>query len=393
MSTIEKRYQRFNLAQRIEHFVLLLSFTLLGLTGLPQKYVTSGVSEWIIAALGGIEAVRIIHRVSASIFVLLAVYHFIVVGYKLFVQRKEATMLPGLQDLKDAFLTFGYNLGLVKKAPKLPRYNFTEKMEYWAMLWGLILMGLTGFMLWNPINTARLLPGVIIPAAKAAHGGEAVLAVLAIIIWHFYNVHVKHWNWSMIKGHMTREQMHEEHAKELEQIEMGKPESVAAPEVIRRRTLIFAPVAAVVALAGTLVVLRFVTFEQTAITTLPKAEQAEAYVPQTPTPFPPTPTPAPTIVVRQMDPNAGSQATTWNGGLGELFNEKCGACHGKSGGLSLKSYADLIKGGNNGPVYTAGDPDISLLVSKVKDGKHPGKLTAVELNAVIDWITNGAPEK
>jgi len=73
-------------------------------------------------------------------------------------------------------------------------------------------------MLWNPIFTAKYLPGVIIPAAKMAHGWEAVLAIAAIILWHFYTVHIRSWNWSMIKGHMTQEQMEEEHILELEDI-------------------------------------------------------------------------------------------------------------------------------------------------------------------------------
>lgn len=84
------------------------------------------------------------------------------------------------------------------------------------------MMGLTGFMLWNPIITARILPGEFIPAAKVAHGLEAVLAVLAILLWHFYGVHLKTWNWSMIKGTLTKHQMLEEHAKEVEEIANGE---------------------------------------------------------------------------------------------------------------------------------------------------------------------------
>jgi cytochrome b subunit of formate dehydrogenase len=390
MSTSEKRYNRFNLPQRIEHFILVISFTLLGVTGVAQKYAASGIAEWVLTVLGGIETVRIIHRISAIVFVLQSVYHFIVLGYKLFVLRKAATMLPVLKDLTDAFQAFGYNLGLVKKLPKMPRYNFTEKAEYLAMLWGLFVMALTGFMLWNPIATAGLLPGAFIPAAKAAHGGEGVLAVLAIILWHFYNVHIKHWNWAMIKGTLSREQMHEEHGMELEQIESGIAEPMPSPLEIRRRTLIFAPIAGVVALGGALVVFQFVTFEKTAITTLPRAEMAEAYVPQTPTPIPSTSTPRPTITAGASDV---SLATTWDNGIGVLFSERCGACHGVSGGLSIKDFASIMQGGKDGVVVTAGDADNSLLVKKIQDGTHPGKFTPAELQTVKDWITAGAPEK
>ncbi|MCS7039976.1 MAG: hypothetical protein NZP34_10260, partial [Caldilineales bacterium] len=73
-------------------------------------------------------------------------------------------------------------------------------MEYWAVIWGTAVMIITGFMLWNPITTTKFLPGSWIPAAKAAHGGEALLAFLAIIVWHVYNVHIKTFNRSMFTG-------------------------------------------------------------------------------------------------------------------------------------------------------------------------------------------------
>ncbi len=92
---------------------------------------------------------------------------------------------------------------VAKTPPQMGRYTFEEKMEYWAFAWGAIIMGATGFMMWNPISTVKFLPGEVIPAAKAAHGGEALLAVLAIIIWHMYGVHIKRFNKSMWTGKMS----------------------------------------------------------------------------------------------------------------------------------------------------------------------------------------------
>ena len=235
MSESNQNYLRFQVAQRIEHLVLILSFTILGLTGLPQKYSLAPISQAIINGLGGIEAVRVIHRFAATIFVLEAVYHLVVVGYMVFVMRRKASMLPGIKDATDGMQWFFHNLGMRKDHPKMPRYNFGEKLEYWAMAWGLVLMGLTGFMLWNPLATANILPGQVIPAAKAAHGAEAVLAVLAIILWHFYNVHLKRWNWSMIRGTLSKEEMEEEHAQELEEIEKGPVYQAPEPGV-RKKT-------------------------------------------------------------------------------------------------------------------------------------------------------------
>lgn len=385
MSKKQQTYNRFSVAQRIEHFVLILSFTVLALTGLPQKFAQAGISEVIISLLGGITTVRIIHRVAATIFALEAIYHVFVVGYKLIVLRLEASMLPGIKDGKDVIDSLQHNFGLKKEAPKMPRYNFGEKMEYWAMIWGLVLMGLTGFMLWNPIATTNILPGVFIPTAKVAHGWEAVLAVAAIILWHFYNVHIKHWNWAMFKGTMTREQMEEEHGAELEVIDAGETRQLPPPEVVQRRARIYVPIASIVSLALALVVFRFVTFEETAINTLPPAEQAgEVFSPQTPTP---QPTSAPT------EPVNAAAVTTWDAGIADLFKSKCGSCHGTMGGLSVASYADLMKGDSKGPVIIPGDAAGSSLVILQEKGGHPGTFSAEELEIIKTWINASAPEK
>ena len=96
-----------------------------------------------------------------------------------------------------------YNIGFAKTYPQMGRYTFEEKMEYWAFVWGAAVMGMTGFLMWNPITATQYLPGEFVPAAKAAHGGEAVLAVLAIIIWHMYGVHIKRFNKAMFTGMQT----------------------------------------------------------------------------------------------------------------------------------------------------------------------------------------------
>ncbi len=387
MSEKTKRYLRFDVAQRIEHLVLIISFTLLALTGLPQKYSLSPISQALITGMGGIETVRVIHRIAAIVFVLEAIYHLVVVGYKIFVLRRSASMVPGIKDGKDMVEWFLYNLGLRKQHPKMPRYNFTEKMEYWAMLWGLILMALTGFMLWNPLLVARLLPGQFIPAAKAAHGAEAVLAVLAIILWHFYNVHLKRWNWSMIKGSLSHEEMEEEHGHELEQIEKGLVPALPEHGERKKRMTIFAPVAGVVSIVLVLLVVRIVTAEETSIITLPPEERVEVIVQRSPTPLPtqaPTATPAPTE-------EGASLPTTWDSGINKVF-EKCAGCHGAAGGLSVKTYADLLKGGGSGPGIVPGDPDQSQVVI-VMQGPHPVKFNDADLSLVIDWIKAGAQEK
>jgi hypothetical protein len=153
------------------------------------------------------------------------------------------------------------------------------------MVWGTAIMAITGFMLWNPIATTSVLPGQFIPAAKAAHGGEAVLAVLSILIWHMYNVFIKHRNFSMFSGKLPRHQMEEEHALELERLENGGDlwpgDSLQASKRRQRIFLVVSLLVGLVAFAG---LVWLFTFEQTAITTIPRVTR-EVFVPlSTPSP-------------------------------------------------------------------------------------------------------------
>ncbi len=295
MAETERTYRRFNRSQRLQHWVMTLSFTVLAITGLPQRYALADWAEWMIAAMGGIETVRIIHRTSAVIFILVSLYHVIALAHGVFVTRGRMTMLPGLKDVTDMLDAIRYNLGLARQHPKFPHFNVAEKIEYWSLVWGSVLMIITGFMLWNPIATARFLPGEFIPAAKTAHSAEALLAALAVLIWHFYGVHIKMFNRSMFTGRLTRKQMEEEHAAELEEIEAGVTRPPVPRDVTRRRERVFLPMVVVVSLVLAIGLYAFLTFEQTAITTVPPAEEVQAFVLATPTPtHTPTITPTPT---------------------------------------------------------------------------------------------------
>jgi len=384
-----RTYQRFPLARRIEHLAMLLSFTTLGLTGLPQKFSTAPVSIAFVGLLGGIENLRTIHHIAAIVMMLGTAWHILVFGYMAYVRRTRLSMLPSLQDIKDGWQALMYNVGLAKSFPQMGRYTFEEKMEYWAFVWGAIVMGATGFMMWNPISTVKFLPGEAIPAAKAAHGGEALLAVLAIIIWHMYGVHIKRFNKSMWTGKMTEAEMLHEHPLELADIKAGIAERPVDPVAVRRRQRVYVPVAAVLALFMLGGVYGFVNAEQTALTT------TERQVPTVVVFVPQTPTPAPTVTPTVPAPPGVASGLTWDDGIGLLLQSKCTACHGASalGGLNLSTYADAMKGGNSGPVIVSNDSANSLLVAKQQAGGHPGQLTPEEIAQVIAWIDAGALEK
>ncbi len=292
-----KRYRRFTRSQTIEHWILFASFTILAITGIPQKFVGQGWAEGLIELLGGIENVRRWHHIAAVVLLLGCIYHVVAVAYKIVVLRVRLSMLPSLKDVVDFLDTVRYNLSLAKQRPSLDRFGYEEKFEYWAVVWGTLIMAVTGFIMWNPIIVTRFLSGEVIPIAKAAHGGEALLAVLSIITWHVYNVHLKHFNKSMFTGHLTEREMAHEHPLELERITKGDPWPVVSREVKRKRERVFMPIAGIVVVLLVAVLYAFVTAEETAITTLPKRATVVAFLPATATPTPiptQTPTPKPT---------------------------------------------------------------------------------------------------
>jgi cytochrome b subunit of formate dehydrogenase/cytochrome c551/c552 len=384
-----RQYERFHWTQRIAHALLLTSFTLLGITGLPQKFAQYGWAQAMIGFFGGIETTRLIHHVSAVALVLLAIYHFLDIAYKIFVRRTSLTMLPTLKDVKDALQAFLYNLGFGKTRPQMGRYTFEEKAEYWALIWGTVIMGLTGFLMWNPITSTRIFPGEIIPAAKAAHGGEALLAVLAIVVWHMYGVHIRRFNKAMWTGKQTEEEMLHEHPIELADIKAGLVERPVDAKTLRKRKMLYFPIASVLAISMLLGVYGFVTGEKTAITTvLPIPSPVAVYVPQTPTPLPtslPTDTPA-------AIPSGG---LTWDATIGPMFQAKCSMCHGAAlatNGLSFATYADALKGAQDGVVIILGNVDGSKLFV-IQSAPHPGQFSPDELTILKNWIAAGAPEK
>jgi cytochrome b subunit of formate dehydrogenase len=269
----ERSFPRFPLAQRIQHALLIVSFSALGLAGLSQTFAATTFGERIIGALGGIEWVRIGHRAAAVILMVTGVWHLLDAAYHVFVLRRPLSILPRAKDLADFWQTLRYNLGRALARPRMGRFTFEEKVEYWALIWGTGLMVATGFMLWNPLATTRLLPGQWIPAAQVVHAGEAILAVLAVIVWHGYGVHLRHFNRSMFTGTMTESEMRHEHPLELESL-LSDPPPVEDEVARGRRRRVFGPVCVVVTLALAAGLAWFVTLVETALPVKPSATTA-----------------------------------------------------------------------------------------------------------------------
>ena len=387
-----RRYRRFSIFYRIEHWVLTISFALLAITGLVQRQVDSSLATSIVGLLGGIETVRLLHHIAAVVLMFETIYHIGHVAYRVFVLHRSMSMLPGLDDLRNALQTLRHNLGFSKEPPQQGFYTFEEKLEYLAVVWGTIVMGITGFMLWNPIATTQFLPGALVPASKMAHGLEALLAVVAILIWHVYHVHLRHFNKSMFTGYLTEEEMRDEHPKALAAIEAGEKSPVIAPEILARRRKIFFPVYGVLVVVMLAGIYFFVGFEKTAIATISPAEQVTVFVHLTPTPLPTVPPPPPTTA--PVTPP--EEVVSWEAGIAVLMEAKCIACHSSAnnlGGLDLSGFAAAMEGGDSGPAIVPGEYHTSLLITRQASGNHPGQLSPEELDLVRHWIEIGAPEK
>ena len=174
-------------------------------------------------------------------------------------------------------------------------------------------------------------------------------------------------------------------------------------KAVARRRRVFVPIYAVLAVLLLAGVYAFVTFEQTAITTLPEPVDVPVFAPLTATPLPtraPTATRAATLTTApSATPIAGATqspttvTSTWMHDIAPILESQCGTCHaagGGMGGLDLTTYAGTIQGGTSGPAVVPGDPAASLLVQRQQAGNHPGQLTPEELARVIAWIEAGA---
>jgi formate dehydrogenase subunit gamma len=214
---------RFTVKQRAEHFLTMVVFTLLCLTGLPQKFYTAGWAHWLVELFGGIDSNRALHRACGVVLALSTVFHFAGAIGTVAGKKTRLTMVPTRQDFTDAIGTLRYYLGGADRAPPFDRYDYRMKFEYWGLVAGNVIMVVTGFILYFPALAARLMPGQLIPASKVAHSNEGLMAFLVITVWHIYNAHLNPdvfpFDTSIFTGKISRERMLHEHPLELARME------------------------------------------------------------------------------------------------------------------------------------------------------------------------------
>ena len=174
--------------ERVQHALLALSFMTLVWTGFALKYPDAWWSQPLLV-LEGTHSIRsIIHRIAAVVFIAVSVTHLVslIVNRKL--RQHWLEMIPNRSDPREALSGFAYNLGLGSVPPERSPHSYVEKAEYWAVVWGAVVMASTGLLLWANNLAMRYLPKVWLDVATSVHFYEALLATLAIVVWHFYSI-------------------------------------------------------------------------------------------------------------------------------------------------------------------------------------------------------------
>lgn len=221
---------RMTSSQRWQHLTLLASFFVLVITGFALKYPDS----WFAALLHMNEKVRgIAHRAAAVVLMGAGAYH---VGYAIFTREGRRLLkdfLPVPKDVRDVWAVLRHYFGMNTEKPAFARFNYAEKAEYWALVWGMIVMASTGLMLWAKVSVGHLLPRWSLDVATAVHFYEAVLATLAIVVWHFYQIFLDPdtypMNWAWWDGKMSVEHYAEEHPLDTATLLAAAEAEVAEP--------------------------------------------------------------------------------------------------------------------------------------------------------------------
>jgi cytochrome b subunit of formate dehydrogenase len=233
----EEEILRWTLSQRIQHIILFTCFGLLIFTGLPILLPNWPFVRKLFFFQGSFLLRGVVHRTAAISLILLSIYH---IGYSLFSERGNRDlkeMLPKKKDFTDFWGTFLFNTGRRKEKPLYDRFSFIEKFEYWAVVWGTFIMIVTGFLLWFEEAALALFPKWVFDIVITIHGFEAILAFLAVIIWHFYNVHFNPEVFPMsriwITGKISKKKLKERHPLEYKKmmVEKKKAEVLKSLEV------------------------------------------------------------------------------------------------------------------------------------------------------------------
>lgn len=224
---------RFDIHQRIQHFGLMSSFVVLTFTGLPLKFHNLAISQWWIGVWGGVENTRAIHHFAAWVMGVTCIYHLAYVLYGSFYLKRPLShnIIPRKKDVLDLIQDLLYYLRLRETGAQYDRFNYREKFDYWAVFWGMYIMGGSGLVLMYPVFMSHILPSWAVPVALVAHSDESLLAVGWIFIVHLFFTHLYHlafpFNSSIFTGKVPVERYRQEHPLEYQRLFLPQEEKVS----------------------------------------------------------------------------------------------------------------------------------------------------------------------
>ena len=212
--------QRFTRSQRVQHFLLLVSFIILIITGLALKYHDSWLGKLVINLEGGVIARGLFHRFAAVLLILVAFYHFLYIVFTRYGHDEFLLVLPEWKDFKNAFQSVKFAIGVSSERPKVDKYAPQDKFQYWAVVAGSLLMIITGLVLWYQTQAMLILPKWAIDITGVVHGYQGVIIAVVILLWHLYIVHLNPKRFPMsriwIDGKISLEELKAEHPLEYE---------------------------------------------------------------------------------------------------------------------------------------------------------------------------------
>ena len=226
-------YQRFVPGMRLGHFLLFVSFVTLVISGFALRHMDSWWAAFLFPGPSGTVIRGVVHRIAAVVLIGVAFWNGVYLLFNRSGRKELWHLIPGPRDLFQAFSNVFYMLGLSSKKPQFNRYSYIEKAEFWGMWWGTGVMMITGFSMWFvnlffKLNLAygKLTPKLILDLFALIHYYEAILAVLTILVWHFYFTifapDVYPMNWSWITGRITLEDLEHHHPLEYEKEVLDK---------------------------------------------------------------------------------------------------------------------------------------------------------------------------
>jgi cytochrome b subunit of formate dehydrogenase len=233
---LSRWFVRMTALERLQHTLLAVSFFTLVYTGFALKYPEAWGFHWLAKLEGGYAWRSIIHRVAAVAMVVTSLFH---VGYLLTRRGRRLVfdLFPRVSDAFDLMQNMLYLVGLRSHPARFDRFGYIEKAEYWALIWGTMVMTVTGGVLWFENSFMQRWPKWILDLATVVHFYEAWLAFLAIVVWHLYqnivNPDVYPMNWTWLTGKISEDQLRHEHYREWEREVGAEEEPVRAPAAVR----------------------------------------------------------------------------------------------------------------------------------------------------------------